>query len=57
MILESVLLGISLLPLREYASPAVVYTMMLMLWHIFMNSEDLVSDQSLSSLMNATFLP
>ena len=56
MILASFLLGLSLLPLREEASPPVVWTMMFMLWHVIINSEDLASYTSSSTLMNATFL-
>ena len=55
-ILASVLLGLSLLPLREEASPPVVWTMMFMLWHVLINSDDLASAPSSSTLMNATFL-
>ena len=36
--------------------PPVVWTMMFMLWHVFINSEDLASAPSSSTLMNATFL-
>ena len=36
-VLASVLLGLSLLPLREDASPPVVLNIMFMLWHVFMN--------------------
>ena len=55
-ILASVLLGLSILPLREEAYPPVVWTMMLMLWHVLINSDDLASAPSSSTLMNATFL-
>ena len=55
-ILASVLLGLSLLPLREEASPPVVWTVIFMLWHVFMNSEDLASAPYSSTLMNVTFL-
>ena len=55
-ILSSVLLGLSLLPLRGEASPPVVWTMMFMLWHVFINSEGLSSATSSSTLMNANFL-
>ena len=51
-----VLLGLSLLPLREEASPLVFWTMMFMLSHVFMNSEDLSSALYSSTLMNATLL-
>ena len=36
-ILASVLLGLSILPLIEDSSPPVVCTIMFMLWHVFMN--------------------
>ena len=55
-ILSSVLLGISLLPLREEASPLVVWTMMFMLWHVLINFDALASAPSSSTLMNETFL-
>ena len=55
-ILASVLLGISLLPLREETFPPVLWTMMFMLWHVVINSECLYSAQSLYTLKNATFL-
>ena len=42
-ILASVLLGLSLLPLREEAYPPVVWNIMFMLCHVFMNSEDIDS--------------
>ena len=55
-ILTSVLLGISILPLREEAYPPVVWTIMFMLWHVLINWEDLASAPSSFTLMNATFL-
>ena len=55
-ILASVLLWLSLLPLIEEVSPPVVWIMMFVLWHVFMNSEDLASDKSSSTLMKVTFL-
>ena len=55
-ILASVLLGLSLLPLIEEASPPVFWTMMFMLWRVFITFEDLVSDPSSSTLTNATLL-
>ena len=56
MILASVLSGISLLPLREETSPPVVRTIMFMLWHVFINYEDMASATSSSTLMHATLL-
>ena len=56
MILASVLFGLSLLPLNEDESPPVVLTMMFMLGHVVMNSEDLTSDTSSSTRMNTNFL-
>ena len=55
-ILSSVLLGISILPLREEASPPLVWNMMFMLWHVFINSKDIASAPSSSTPMNAAFL-
>ena len=55
-ILASVLLRLSLLPLGEEASPPVVWTMMLILWHVFITSEDLDIAPSSSTFMNATVL-
>ena len=55
-ILAIVLLVLSLLPLREEASPPVVWTMMFVLWNVFINSEDLASVPYSSTLINATFL-
>ena len=56
MILASVLLGLYLLPLREYAYPPVFWTMVFMLWHVFIDSKDLADAPYSSTLMNATFL-
>ena len=56
MVLASVLLGISLLPLREDASTPVVLNMMFMLWHVFINYEDLSSAPYSYTMMNANFL-
>ena len=55
-ILASVLIGISLLPLREEAYQPVLWAMMFMLWHVFINYEDLASALYSSTMMNATFL-
>ena len=46
----SVLLGISLLSLREEASRTVVWTIMFMLWHVLINSDDLASAPSCNRL-------
>ena len=56
MVLESILLGIFILPLREDESPPIAWTMMFMFQHVFINSEDLSSDPYSSIHMNATFL-
>ena len=56
MILASVLLGHSLLLWIEEAYPHVVWTTMIMLWNVFIDSDDLAIDPSSSTLMNATFL-
>ena len=56
MILASVLFCILLLPLSEDAYLPVVWNMALMLWNVFMNSEDLASAPYSSTRMNANFL-
>ena len=55
-ILSSILFGISLSPLSEDYYQPVVWTIMLMLWHIPINKEDLAIDPYLSTHMNATFI-
>ena len=55
-ILSSFLLGLSLLPLREEASQPIVFTVVFMLWHFFINSEYLDSAPYSSTLINATLL-
>ena len=54
--LASVLLGLSILQLREEAYPPVVWTMMFMSWHVLINFDDLASAPSSSTLTNATLL-
>ena len=56
MIVAIVLLVFSLLPLTEEAYPPVILTMMFMLWHVLINSEDIASDPSSYTLMNAILL-
>ena len=56
MILASVLFGIYILPFSEDASPPIVLTMMFMLWHVLMTSEDLASARSSSTQKNETLL-
>ena len=55
-ILASVLIGFSLVPLWEDAYPPVVWTTMFVLWHVFVNSEDIYSFPYSLTIMNATFL-
>ena len=55
-ILSRVLLGLSLLPLREEAYPPVLWTMMFILWYVLINYDDLDSASYSSILMNANFL-
>ena len=55
-ILASVILVISILPLREDASPPVVLNMVFMLWYVFINSEDLAGAPYSSTRINETFL-
>ena len=43
-------------PLKEDAYPPVVWTILFILWHVFINSEDLDGAPSSSTLMNATLL-
>ena len=56
MILARVLFGISIFTLRKDPYHPVVWNMMLMLWHVFVNSEDLAIGPSSWTRMNATFL-
>ena len=42
--------------MREDTSPPVVWTMIFLLWHVFMNSEDIYSAPFSSIWMNAAFL-
>ena len=56
MVLASLLSGLSLLPLREDLSPPVVWTIMFIIWHVFMNSEYISSAPYSSTPMNTTFL-
>ena len=44
------------LPLREDSYPPVFWTMMFMLWHVFINSEDIDSAPSSLTMMNANLL-
>ena len=56
LILESALFGISLLPLSEDSSLPVVWTVMFVLWHVFVNSEDLIRAPYSSTCIKANLL-
>ena len=56
MILASVLLGLSILQLREDVYPPVFWTIMFMLWHVLMNSDNIASAPYSSTQMNENFL-
>ena len=47
---------LSILPMIEDASPPVVWTMVFMLWYVFINPEDFSGAPYSSTRMNATFL-
>ena len=55
-ILSIVLFWIPLFPLSEDTQTPIVLTMMFMLWHVLINSEDLSSAQYLSTWINATLI-
>ena len=55
-ILERVLFVLLVLTLSEDASPPVFLTIMFMIWHVFINSEDLASAPSSSTWKNETLL-
>ena len=54
--LVTVLFGVLVFPFSEDAYPHVVWTMMFVLWHVFIYSEDITSDPYSWTLIDATFL-
>ena len=54
--LSSFLLGLFLLSLIEYSSQPIVWTLVFMLLHVFVNSEDIASAPSSSTQINENFL-